>query len=98
MPARKKQTRSKRGAKRSTRVVRSRFAPRTTVVEKPLAVEAAVPAPVTDAITEETVVRTEPEVEIRKPATLAQALVERAEVVVKPKTRVVRKRIKRRVA
>jgi hypothetical protein len=99
MPARKKQSRTKskkKAVKRTTRIVRARFVPRTRVVEKPLVVALDAPGPVTDEITEQTVIRTEPEVEVRKPATLAQALTERAEIVVKPKTRVVRKELQRR--
>ena len=96
MAARKKQGRKKKTAKRTTRVVRSRFVPRTSIVEKPVVVAVDAPAPATDEITEQTVMRTEPEVEVRKPATLAQALTERAEIVVKPKTRVVRRQLKRR--
>jgi hypothetical protein len=99
MPARKKPSRTKskkKAGKRTTRIVRARFAPRTSVVEKPVVVALAAAAPVADEITEQTVIRTEPEVEVRKPATLAQALTERAEVVVKPKTRVLRKEVKHR--
>jgi len=49
---------------------------------------AVVPEPVTDVITENTYITTEPEIEIRKPATLSQALTEPAIAVVKPKTKV----------
>jgi hypothetical protein len=49
---------------------------------------AVVPEPVTDVVTENTYITTEPEIEIRKPATLAQALTDPAVAVVKPKTKV----------
>jgi len=56
------------------------------------------PEPVTEVVTEERYITTEPEIEIRKPATLAQALTEPEVAVVKPRTTVKRVRAKTRRA
>lgn len=61
-------------------------------------VSVPVAEPVTEVVTEERYITTEPEVEIRKPATLAQALTEPEVAVVKPKTTVKRVRAKTRRA
>jgi hypothetical protein len=94
MAAHQKQGRNKK--RRNTGAARRRLVSHTTTVEKPVAVAVETSRPVIDEISEQTVLRTEPDVEVRKPATLAQALTERAEIVVKPKTRIVRKQMKRR--
>jgi hypothetical protein len=88
-------------ARRSKSKKKSKSASRNSAPHRSVEVETATGEtvslePVTDVVTEQTEVTTEPEVEIRKPATLAQALTEPATAVVKPNTKVRRKVIERK--
>ncbi|HUS19541.1 MAG TPA: hypothetical protein VMZ25_07810 [Terriglobales bacterium] len=81
--------------KANTNRTRSTDATETTVTRTIV----AKPKPVTNVITEEREITTEPEVEIRRPATLSQALTQPPIAVVKPKTTVRKvQRSTRRVA
>jgi len=69
---------------------------RRKVVEIGATAEPVLVKPVTNVVTEQTEVTTEPEVEIRRPATLAQALTQPPVAAVKPKTKVRRRVIERK--
>jgi len=69
---------------------------RKVVAIDAMTAEPVVVKPVTNIVTEQTEVTTEPEVEIRRPATLAQALTQPPVAAVKPKTKVRRRVIERK--
>jgi hypothetical protein len=75
--------------KKSSSKPRTRLGAKRSAIPAVVSIDrAVVPEPVTDVVTENTYITTEPEIEIRKPATLAQALTEPAVAVAKPKTKV----------
>ena len=89
MPTRRSKAKKSKPPSRSN-------APRGPVLVETATGETVSLEPVTDVVTEQTEVTTEPELEIRKPGTLAQALTEPATAVVKPNTKVRRKVIERK--
>lgn len=88
--------RSKPKKSRSESPATRTSAPHRNVVVETASGEPVSLEPVTEVVTEQTKVTTEPEIEIRKAGTLAQALTEPATVVVKPNTKVRRKVIERK--
>jgi len=76
---------------RTSRSSRRKIVAIDAITAEPVTLE-----PVTNVVTEQTEVTTEPEVEIRRPATLAQALTQPPVAVVKPKTKVRRRAIQRK--
>ena len=89
MPTRRPKSKKSKSASRKS-------APRGPFLVETASGEAVSLEPVTDVVTEQTEVTTEPELEIRKPGTLAQALTEPATAVVKSNTKVRRKVIERK--